>query len=566
MDVSTLESIDDIYHAVHTAASSGLGVIPRISHIGSTVYGTTMDPIITDFEFNETLQDRIVDIADTLRNTVPVAYSLGRDNMLTPFEIDVSFSQTDIESFRLYLESKYETVNALNQAWGTTLVSFNDAQPMPLSEAESSGYLPIWLDTRLHMEEVFTQVHYEATDIFEVNTPGVRVGIEGFDNAWSPYRGYNLFELTGFFSMAVAGQSAGPGLPGDVSIAASLASMTRTGSLTGLSTGGEYYRRGNEALLRAVPWQSLFGDINGVWWLSAWGGTDGALTPQLTLAPAFSVVADEANEIMGGIDLLLRGNVQHFDKIGILYSPVSKMASVATISTENRIKSAASSGRDNTAGNSVSGLTPEPDAQTLAGSARGFYLACRDAGYSPIFIADDQLTDDWLAENKFNILLLPYVQAISDETAQVIESFVSSGGTLIADMRTGIMNEHLRMRDSGALDDVFGVSLNMNRFAVRSAGPFTPRELDGGLPPDCVLNTCFADPTVKAQEGVAVLADVQGAPAVIINRYGDGITVYLNMGMDMYETLRNTNDESSFRNIVSWCLKSGGFGDPYCCP
>ena len=94
---------------------------------------------------------------------------------------------------------------------------------------------------------------------------------------------------------------------------------------------------------------------------------------------------------MNGIDLLVGGSTRLVDKIGILYSPASKIAAYTS--------------------------SIEQPSRKLSTSMRTFWVACQDAGFTPLFIAEDQLSDDWLIKNEFKVLILPYTQAISDETA-----------------------------------------------------------------------------------------------------------------------------------------------------
>ena len=538
VDMTQLSDPDEVFQTATYAASSGAGIIPRITRIVSTSQGDIMDPVITTVEYNEELEQRVSAFVDTLRYLALPAFSLGSDNMLTPYEEDVSFSETDIESFHLYLESKYETVDNLNTAWKTNFSSFDRILPIKFDEAKRKDTYEVWLDTRLHMEEVLTQVHYGAFDMFGETGSKTKVGIEGFENAWSPFRGYNLFELTGFLTMAVPGHDAGPGLPGDISVSAALSSFVSPGSFTGLSVGGETCFRSNELLLRAAPWQSLFLGMNSVWWRKAYGGVEAALTPQYRLSPAFSAVVEESREIMRGIDILLGGSIRLVDKIAILYSPVSKFAAYTSSS--------------------------DHPSNIYSTSVRSFYQACQDGGYTPIFVAEDQLTGNWLSEKNFRVLILPYIQAVSGETAQCIMEFVKNGGTVLADIRPGVMDEHLFMRETGSLDTIFGVSQGTGRIASVVSGAFVPQEIEGGIPVELTFEDCLNDPAVEALEGVHVMAAAGNSPAVIVNRYGNGTGIYLNMGMRTYEKMRSEGRETIFREVISWCLYTGGMDMPYC--
>ncbi|MBN1294784.1 MAG: beta-galactosidase trimerization domain-containing protein [Candidatus Latescibacteria bacterium] len=538
LDMTGLNDMGDIHASVMHAGKSGAGIIPRITRIASESNSDIMDPVITELEYNDALAKRITAIVDTLHNVAPPAYSLGRNNMLTPYEKDVSFSETDIESFYMYLESKYETVENLNAAWQTNFTLFDDAKPVTFDDARKSDGYAAWLDTRLHMEEVLTQVHYGAFEAFSGVGSDTKIGIEGFENALSPFRGYNLFELTGFCSMAVCAFDTGPGQHGDRGVSAIISSFISPGSMVGLSVTGDSFVRRNEMYLRSAPWKSLFLGMNSMWWNKAYGGTSAALTPQYTISPSFSVIAEESREIMDGIDLLVGGSMRLVDKIGILYSPISKIAAHTT--------------------------SVEHPSQKISASMRSFLMACQDAGYTPLFVDEDQLTEDWLIKNEFRILILPYIQAMSDETALNIERFVRAGGAVIADTRTGVMNDHLFMRETGVLDHIFGISQSKNRMSTEITGTFKPEEIEGGIPQEYTFGGCLSDPTVTARQGVHVMAAVGTGPAIIVNRYGNGTGIFLNIGMETYEKMRNEGRETAFGDIFSWCLFTGGMPVPYC--
>jgi len=538
IDMTQFTDPGDVFQTASFAASSGASIIPRITSIESTIQGDVTEPVFTTVEFNDELEQRVYTLADTLRYIQFPAFSLGRDNKLTQYEEDVSFSETDIESFRMYLESKYDSIENLNAAWNTNLSSFNQAQPMKFDEAKRQNAFEVWLDTRLHMEEVFTQVHYGAYEMFGDTVSNTKVGIEGLEKSWSPFRGHNLFELTGFLTMAAPGHDAGPGLSGDISVSAALASFASPGSFTGLSVGGETCFRGNEQLLRAAPWQSLFLGMNSIWWRKAFGGVEAALTPQYSLSPAFSAVAEESREIMGGIDILLRGSERRVDTIAILYSPTSKIASYTS--------------------------SEDYSLNEYSTSVLSFYHACRDGGYTPQFVAEAQLTGAWLSESKLSVLILPYVQAVSDEAAQCIKEFVMNGGAVIADRRPGVMNGHLSMRETGVLNEVFGISQGVNRIAPLTVGALVPRSIEGGIPLEYSFGGCSNDPSVKAMEGIHVMASAGDAPAVIVNRYGNGTGILFNIGMGTYQKMRSEGRETPFQQIIRYCLYTGGKTQPYC--
>ena len=70
-------------------------------------------------------------------------------------------------------------------------------------------------------------------------------------------------------------------------------------------------------------------------------------------------------------------------------------------------------------------------------------------------LVDARLTPDEL--QRYELLVLPEVTALSDDQAIAIRNWVKGGGTLIASDRTGILDERHRVRENFALADVFGV-------------------------------------------------------------------------------------------------------------
>jgi hypothetical protein len=73
---------------------------------------------------------------------------------------------------------------------------------------------------------------------------------------------------------------------------------------------------------------------------------------------------------------------------------------------------------------------------------------------------------------KFEALVLPEVEVLSDAQAEVIRGWVRNGGTLIANYRCGLLDENRRARSNFALADVFGVDYESEerRFAYDAKG------------------------------------------------------------------------------------------------
>ena len=99
------------------------------------------------------------------------------------------------------------------------------------------------------------------------------------------------------------------------------------------------------------------------------------------------------------------------------------------------------------------------------------------------------------------------------------------------------------MRETGILDSIFGISQKPERIAAEYTGMFKPEEIEGGILRDYSFGGCMTDPTVTVRPGVHVMAAVDDTPAVVVNRYGNGTGIFLNIGMETYEKMRNEGRE-----------------------
>ena len=85
-----------------------------------------------------------------------------------------------------------------------------------------------------------------------------------------------------------------------------------------------------------------------------------------------------------------------------------------------------------------------------------------------------------MAKRSYRVLVMPYVQALSDREAQEVERFVRQGGWVVADVRPGVMDEHSNyVPERTFLRDLFGASMpdfaavrsNATAFSSSPPGP-----------------------------------------------------------------------------------------------
>jgi hypothetical protein len=157
------------------------------------------------------------------------------------------------------------------------------------------------------------------------------------------------------------------------------------------------------------------------------------------------------------------------------------------------------------------------------------------------FAAYAQLENGAFAGSPARVLVLPQSVAMSAKECQAVRDFVARGGTLIADCRTALMDEHCKALPKGQLDDLFGIERSDAKFAPGPAG-LSPAAVDRALVSwehaATLDKVPAAEPGVKAATGTALYHDSKGTPAVIVRRHGKGMTIYLNAVVTDYHRWR----------------------------
>ncbi|MGH9470299.1 MAG: beta-galactosidase trimerization domain-containing protein [Terriglobia bacterium] len=179
-----------------------------------------------------------------------------------------------------------------------------------------------------------------------------------------------------------------------------------------------------------------------------------------------------------------------------------------------------------------------------------------DLGLQYDFASTLQVKAGILSEGRYRVFIMPQAMAVSAGEAELIREFVRAGGLLVADSRCATMNEHGRDLGRGQLDDVFGITHAKGQpggSEVRGVAGERPLSLQGKL-----LKVSAANDTIAVTEGKA-LARSGSAPLVIVNRFGKGRAIFLNMevGEYCYQRLR-PNPSSSLPELIEGILSVAG--------
>ena len=169
-------------------------------------------------------------------------------------------------------------------------------------------------------------------------------------------------------------------------------------------------------------------------------------------------------------------------------------------------------------------------------AAYACHQAFAKAGITTDFLTESQLGQGVLGY--YRLLVLPHVRIMAPATAATIEEFVRNGGLLWADGRCAFLDKRMCLRNTvpcNGLDKVFG---------CREIDEVAPREYDQlQLKDGSRLKPCREIQRLRLTEGAEALAECNGYPAAVRNRYGKGIA-------ELWGTYLSVNPESGFAPLL----------------
>ncbi|HEX5410551.1 MAG TPA: beta-galactosidase trimerization domain-containing protein [Terriglobia bacterium] len=179
-----------------------------------------------------------------------------------------------------------------------------------------------------------------------------------------------------------------------------------------------------------------------------------------------------------------------------------------------------------------------------SGGDRGSHITAVRNGWTKLiedldcqynFVSGSQIEAGRLSSGEYRAFIMPQSLAVSAREAEQIRQFVRDGGLLIADYRNATMNEHGRDLGHGQLDDVFGISRTPSSAPVGRPGTARGVASQGSLDlQGKQLNLLTpGDNGIKPSTGKA-MAQSGSTPLVILNTFGKGKAVFLNLEIAAY--------------------------------
>jgi len=459
------------------------------------------DPCLTDPAYVAKVKDRLVKRAEQAAPYSTNDFSLGDECHFVCGRYELCFSPTCVASFRAYAMEQYGSdLGRLNAEYGTSYKSWDEVMPGTLEGAKKSGNYAAWVDQRLHMESVWAGIHGFGRDVIKGIVPSARVGYEGSDTHIDSYRAADHYKLMKAMDLN--------NLYFRRYIVDAVRDFGGPGILFGGGWTGGYPSNMNEPYMRWFPWMTLFRGANSFWIWMGFGGAGGVMAYDLSLYPYFEAHCEEVREIKHGIGKLIALSQYENDGVAILHSPSSVHLNTIT--------------KD---------MPPLNDGYAC--------LSCllEDIGLQNRVVAGEEVKNGALKGGRFKVLFLCMAQALSDAEVAEIRAFVKRGGTVIADVRPAVTNEHGTPRQVGALDDIFGVRQN----AAKAALSKSKVRIDGGkgIAFSGELPEYSVDDSLELASGKAH-GKADDTPTLILNAAGKGRTALLNFSFTAYYDRRKS--------------------------
>ncbi len=455
----------------------------------------------------------IVDNQRQLREQGVFVYSLGDEGVTQGCCVHPAC----LAAYREYLREQYGEIARLNASWGTAYGSFDEVDLLDhkdnMETASRQSCPPRWYDRQAFARHNLMGLSRRFVEAYRRLDPHALTGFEGTGGFGDDYDA--ILETNTFYGPY-------PSIGDDLVRSVAPRSTVRSNWMGYSKTG--------DALSDAA-WRMVMKGTDSIWfWMwSGIGSWRGYLRPTFDLWPATADLSEEMRPVRQGLgDLLLRSAVAH-SGIAVFYSVPSALAGQVSLPQG----------------------WPDPQADHEAWLRLTYELGC-DVRY----VTSAMLAAGALDTGEFRILVLPLSQAIGPEEAAAIRRFAEAGGTVVADVRPGVFDGHLKTASPGPLDDLFGIRRTPGAepaaaeeawISGPAAGPNLALTVPGIRP----------DPQVTA-DGAEALAHVGDVPIVLTREVGQGRAILLNFP----PPLTDAEEVSASRDLLRWLYAVAGARAP----
>ena len=445
-------------------------------------------------------------------------YCMGDEMSLTHYTryFDFDFGEHSLAAFRVWLKERYASVEELNQAWETAFGSWDAVMPMTLDEVKDRPNAAPWAQFRDFMNDTLADYYRLVQDTIRQVDPEAKCGLSGTQEP-KPGNGMDWWQNSQAFSYY---HSYNTGWSDE---------MRRSFQpYTGVMCTP--YRCGYWQAGQALEYQNFWCLLHDTKGISAWT-TPLFFYGDFTYSEAGQDTQANILELKAGLWDTIRDAKRQHDGIAIHYSHPSINAALLMDKDQEIVKV-----RD------------------------AWVKLIEDMGLQYNFVSYAQIEEGILQseDEGYKLLILPESIALSDAEVANIRRFVAEGGSIVGDLCIGLMDDKCRRQATGRLDDVFGIRRGGD-------GPVLPPGVQVLNVKD-TINLPVGETMVQATEATprakAVDADI---PAVMVNRYQQGVAAYLNINMAEFETERRfaTVTERVLRETLAKVFADCSIRPPY---
>jgi hypothetical protein len=468
--------------------------------------------------------------------------------------------------YRQWLRARYGTLAALNAQWGTSHGTWDDVQGARTEDVRKKDNFGPFVDFRTFMTDVWVDGCKRVVDAYHEVSPNMPIGHTNTFGA-GPFNGNDYWKLctrTGFawgqeYSEAIkhTGHKAVFDLwRSFVDTPQARASRSRPDDPF-FNYGWIGYRHTRAAAHYEPWWLALHGSRGVSYYatnaIAADRGISWALVyPTLSLTEFSSAVQEGLADLRGGCGKVFMEYEREQPKIALLWSHPSMMVAWCESESDQPVPEE----RDGT-----------DSYGSYFRSALHFRQYVNELQLDYAYVAPEQVIEsNELA--KYPMLFLPFTVAASDELIAKLEAYVESGGLLVGDLRCLRTDEHGKpFADPAPLERLFGVRRKSGQIDYGRT-KLTFSLADEGIDLAQASIELHGREDLSATSATSLASHATGEPAVLIDRKGKGLTVYLNFGLPAYdvnvrELLRQIAAHADIERLV--VAENPAGGDPPRC-
>ncbi len=491
-------------------------------------------PSFNDPRFLQALSDIVRAAARNKARYNMDYYFVGDEGSLTSYgdAVDFDWSPGALAEFRTWLKKEYGTLPSLNKEWRTDFKNWDDVSPYTTDEARKAGSFAPWADHRTFMEITFARAYQTARDAVIQGDSEAHIAVSG-TQATNAYDGADWSRLDRVIDDFLSYDG---GNQWDMH-----RSFAKRDAMIGFWTG---YGSHGLAVQNAI-WTAAIHNIlhPNIFWMYSF------LDPDMTYSQSARDMGAAFKSLkFEGVGKLLMESKRLGDGIAIHYSMPSVHG--ATILGYHQ----RSTDDDDEA--------PKGTSLSFPSNRDGWVRTIKDLGLQFDFVSSEQVEQGGLASGNYKVLILPLSLALSSSEVKNIQSFVQSGGVVISDAASGLLDDHCAWRQNSTMNEFFGITApgSDKRAFKPGAGQLvvTNEGMRWGLSAKDLSGLVSAEPYIKPASGTSLMR-IGETDAVIARPLGKGWTIYLNTLFDKYPKLRAEKfGGANYRALVDALLVHAG--------